>query len=60
MNERTHPLEAIAAWLLGIPPVSARTRRLSLRCRIEVRITLAAWAIAQATKGARRNFTRLR
>src|SRR5450759_3541752 len=42
-----------------MPPVSARTRRFSLRCRIEVRITLAAWAIAQANTGARRNFTPL-
>src|SRR5450759_1562693 len=49
----------IAAWLLGMPPVSARTRRFSLRCRHEVRITLAAWAIAQANTGARRNFTPL-
>ena len=47
----------IAAWLLGMPPVSARTRRFSLRCRTEVRMTLAAWAIAQATSGARRYFT---
>src|SRR5260370_271118 len=42
----------IALWLLGIPPVSARTRRLSLRSRTEVSVTLAAWQIVQATIGA--------
>src|SRR5438093_1589261 len=46
----------IALWLLGMPPVSARTRRLIRRWRTDVRITLAAWAIVQATSGASRNF----
>src|SRR5260370_4081596 len=46
----------IALWLLGIPPVSARTRRLSLRSRTEVSVTLAAWQIVQATIGASRYF----
>src|SRR5438477_2291446 len=47
----------IALWLLGMPPVSARTRRFRRRCRTEVSVTLAACASAQATMGARRNLT---
>src|SRR5690348_5500873 len=43
----------IALWLLGMPPVSASTRRLSRRARTEVMVTFAAWAMAQATIGAR-------
>src|SRR5712691_4763909 len=46
----------IALWLLGIPPVSASTRRFSLCCRIEVSVTLATWQIVQATIGASRYF----
>src|SRR6266849_1501469 len=46
----------MALWLLGIPPVSARTRRFSLCCRIEVSVTLATWQIVQATIGASRYF----
>src|SRR5467141_594545 len=44
----------MALWLLGIPPVSASTRRFSLCCRIEVSVTLATWQIVQATIGASR------
>src|SRR5207245_7078190 len=47
----------IALWLLGMPPVSASTRRLSLRWRTDVSVTLAAWQIVQATLGASRYFT---
>src|SRR5437667_2663509 len=47
----------IALWLLGMPPVSARTLRFKRRWRTEVSVTLAAWARAQATIGARRNLT---
>src|SRR5216683_5624663 len=47
----------IALWLLGIPPVSASTRRFSLCCRIEVSVTLATWQIVQAMIGASRYFT---
>src|SRR5438445_3428823 len=47
----------IALWLLGMPPVSASTRRLSLRWRTDVSVTLAAWQIVQATIGASRYFT---
>src|SRR5713226_9617802 len=46
----------IALWLLGIPPVSASTRRFSLCCRTEVRVTLATWQIVQATIGASKYF----
>src|SRR6266852_942903 len=46
----------IALWLLGIPPVSASTRRFSRCCRTEVSVTLATWQIVQATIGARRYF----
>src|SRR5207244_11241322 len=45
----------IALWLLGMPPVSARTRRLSLRSRTDVSVTLAICAMTQATSGARRH-----
>src|SRR5260370_18773661 len=48
----------MALWLLGIPPVSARTRRFSLCCLIEVSVTLATWQIVQATIGASRYFNR--
>src|SRR6266581_708145 len=47
----------IALWLLGMPPGSASTRRFSRRCRIELRATLATWAIAQATTGGKRKVT---
>src|SRR5438132_3027412 len=47
----------IALWLLGIPPVSASTRRFNLRWRTEVSVTFAAWQIVQATIGASRYFT---
>src|SRR5260370_19956720 len=40
-----------------MPPVVASTRRLSRRSRNELRASLAAWAIVQATSGGRRNFT---
>src|SRR5260370_29766745 len=46
----------IALWLLGMPPVSASTRRFSLCCRTEVRVTFATWQIVQATIGASRYF----
>src|SRR5260370_19922343 len=46
----------IALWLLGIPPVSASTRRFSLCCRTEVRVPLATWQIVQATIGASKYF----
>src|ERR1700694_1389948 len=46
----------IALWLLGIPPVTASTLRFKRRWRTEYRITLAVWAIVQATTGATRNF----
>src|SRR5258708_23961367 len=46
----------MALWLLGIPPVSASTRRFSLCWRTEVSVTLATWQIVQATIGARRYF----
>src|SRR5260370_42066765 len=46
----------MALWLLGIPPVSARTRKFSLCCRIEVSVTLAPWQIVQATIGASKYF----
>src|SRR5216684_8741734 len=44
----------IALWLLGIPPVSARTRRLRLLWRTDVNVTLATWQIVQARIGATR------
>src|SRR6266566_1815329 len=44
----------IALWLLGIPPVSASTRRFKLRWRTEVNVTLATWQIVQARIGASR------
>src|SRR5438105_4241562 len=46
----------IALWLLGMPPVSARTRRFSLRSRNHVNVTLAIWAMTHATSGASRYF----
>src|SRR5229473_836197 len=46
----------MALWLLGIPPVSASTRRFSLCCRTEVSVTLATWQIVQATIGASKYF----
>src|SRR5258708_31391477 len=46
----------IALWLLGIPPVSARTRRFSLCSRTDVSVTLATWQIVQATIGASKYF----
>src|SRR5260370_22889857 len=46
----------MARWLVGIPPVSASTRRFSLCCRTEVSVTLATWQIVQATIGASKYF----
>src|SRR5690348_9908801 len=48
----------IALWLLGMPPVSARTRRLSRRWRNEYRVSLAICAMPHAIRGARRYLTR--
>ena len=39
----------MALWLLGIPPVTASTRRFNRRWRTEYRTTFAVWAIVQAT-----------
>src|SRR6266852_5399921 len=47
----------MALWLLGMKPVSASTRKFSLRSRTEVRVTFATWQIVQATIGASKYFT---
>src|SRR2546430_17428940 len=45
---------------LGMPPVSARTRKFSRRCRMERSATLRIWAINQARAAGSRYLTRHR